>query len=137
MNKLFLLPLSMLLTACISSYNPSYYYNEVQVVNLSGGIINDVSLRVVDSRSLACEEVLKNAMCDERFGKRRYPQLGIELAWTHPGGERRADSFSPSIPAYYSTSFPLRIVMEVNEDGSVKSFYEQEEPGRDGIFDMN
>lgn len=137
MNKFFLLPLSLLLTACVSGYNPGYYYNEVQVVNLTGGVITDVSLRVVDSRTLACDEVLMHAMCDERFGKRRYPQLGIELAWTHPDGERRTDSFGPRIPAYYSASFPLRIVMEVNPDGSVKPFYEQDEPSRDGLFDMN
>ncbi len=130
MKKLYLLPLGLLLTACVSGYNPTYYYNEVQVVNLTGDTISDVSVRVVDSRALACDEVLKFAMCDERFGKRRYPQLGIELAWTGADGERRSDSFSPPVPVYFSASFPLRIVMEVNEDGTVKPFYEQEEPGR-------
>ncbi len=134
MKKLSLLPLCLMLGACVSGYNPRYYYNEVQVVNLSGDTITDVSLRVVDSRMLECDEVLKNAMCDERFGARVYPQLGIELAWTHAGGERKSDSFSPAVPVYYSASFALRIVMEINEDGSVKAFYEQEEPGRDGIF---
>ena len=136
MNKLYLLPLTLLLTACVSGYNPTYYFNEVQVVNLTGGTINDVSLRVVDSpKSLACGEVLKFAMCADRFGKRRYPQQGIDLSWTHPDGSRKAETFGPGVPAFFSSAFPLRIVVEIDEEGAVKPFYEQEEPGRDGFFD--
>jgi hypothetical protein len=39
---------------------------------------------------------------------------------------------NPEIPAYFPSSFPLRVVIEIREDGSVKAFYEQEEPGRNG-----
>ena len=126
---------TLAMTGCMSGYNPTYYFNEVQVHNLAGATIQDVSVRVVHSpRSLSCDEVNSNAMCDERFGKRRYPQQGIELSWTHPDGSVKNESFSPGVPVYYSSAWPLRIVVEINEDGSVRPFYEQEEPGDHGVF---
>jgi hypothetical protein len=83
MNKAFLLAACCFIGACSSGYHPLYYFNEVQVVNLSGEEIRDVSLRVVDSgKRLDCEEVAKFAMCHDRFGRKRYPQQGLELSWT-------------------------------------------------------
>ena len=98
-------------------------------------MITDVAVSVADSpKPLACEEVAKNAMCADRFAKRLYPQQGIELSWTHTDGSRKSDSFAPAIPVTYYSAFALRIVMEVNADGSVKPFYEQDEPS--GFFDF-
>ncbi len=74
-------------------------------------------------------------MCDDYFGKRRLPQQGVELSWTHPDGSRKSEVLNPNIPVTYNPAFPLRIVMEIREDGSVKPFYEQEEPGGRAIFD--
>ena len=100
MKKLILLSISLMLGACTVSYSPRFYFNEVQVVNQSGGTITEVSVRIFDSSiSLACDEVLKFAMCDDRFGKRVYPQQGIELSWTHPDGNRKSESFNPSVPS--------------------------------------
>jgi len=135
MKKLMILIAGGFISACASGYNPSYYFNEIQVVNQAGAQIQDVSLRVLDSaKILNCAEVAKFAMCDDRFGKRLYPQQGVELSWTHPDGSQKSDTLNPGIPAFFSSSFPLRIVIEVREDGSLNSFYEQEEPGRDGVF---
>ncbi len=120
----------------MTGYNPNYYFNEVQAVNLSGATVEDVIIRVVNTqKTLSCAEVARYAMCDERFGRRRFPQQGIELSWTHPDGSRKSEMLSPSIPVTYSPGFPLRIVMEIREDGSVKLFYEQEEPGGGVLFD--
>lgn len=135
MNKLMILITGGFVSACATGYNPGYYFNEVQVVNLTGATIQGVSMRMTASpKSLNCLEVAKFAMCDDRFGKRLYPHQGIELSWTHPDGSQKSDTLNPDIPVFFSASFPLRIVMEVLEDGSVKAFYEQEEPGRDGVF---
>ena len=107
-------------------------------MNLTGETITGVSLRVGGSeRSLGCAEVLKNALCDDRFGKRRYPQQGLELSWVHGDGKQNSQQLNPAIPAYFATAFPLRIMLEVVEDGSVKAYYEQEEPGRDGGVFIN
>ena len=54
----------------------------------------------------------------------------------HPDGSRKAETLNPPVPAYYYSSLPLQISAEINEDVSVRPFYKQEEPGRDGsIFD--
>jgi len=133
MKKLSVLFLSILTAACVTGYNPAYWFNEVQVVNLSGSTITDVKVSVVDtSKSYSCEEVAQFALCQDYFGKRRYPQQGIELSWTHPDGSSKAELLSADIPSYFNATFPLRIVMEVVEDGSVKIFYEQDEPDRGG-----
>ena len=135
MKKLTILFASAFISACVTGYSPSYYFNEIQVVNLTGASIQDVSLRMSGSpKALSCSEVARFALCDDRFGKRFYPQQGIELSWTHPDGSRKSDTLNPAIPAFFSASFPLRIVLELLEDGSVKAFYEQEEPGRDAPF---
>ncbi len=128
--------LAAAMAGCATGYNPRYYFNEVQVVNLSGSPIRNVDWRVVGSdRSLTCTDVATNAMCDDRFGPRRYPQQGIQLGWTHGDGGTRAEMLTPRIPAYFPFAFPLRIVLEIGEDGSVEAFYEQDEPGRDNDFD--
>jgi hypothetical protein len=132
MKQLSVLFLSILTTACVVAYNPIYWFNEVQVVNLSGETITDVKVRVLDtSKSYRFEEVAQFALCRDYFGKRRYPQQGIELSWTHPVGSSKSELVDANIPAYFVTAFPLRIVTEIADDGSVKIFYEQEEPDGD------
>jgi len=135
MKKLMILVAGGFISACATGYNPSYYFNEVQVVNQAGAPIQDVSLLVLDSpKMLNCAEVAKFAMCDDRFGRRRYPQRGIELSWIHPDDSQKSETLNPHIPAFFSPTFPLRIVIEVREDGSVKIFYEQEEPDGNRFF---
>ena len=135
MKKLIIVLAAGFLSACVTGYNPRYYFNEIQVVNQAGATIQDVSLRVLGSpKALSCAEVAKFAMCADRFGKRVYPQQGIELSWTHPDGSRKSDTPNLHIPVFFNAAFSLRIVIEVREDGSIKTFYEQDEPGRDGFF---
>ena len=130
--KQILLALGGLALAGCSGYNPAYFYNEVHVHNLSGGSIEDVNVIVGEKgRRFSCEQVNKNALCDDRFGKRRYYQDGIELSWTHPDGIRMSESMNPDIPIYSVSGVPLRVIIEVREDGSVKPYFEQDEPGRD------
>ena len=131
---LTLLP-AALLTGCAGSftYNPDYFFNYVEVSNLSGGPIENLSLQVIGSpKSLDCDRINANAICEVRFGKRRYPQQGVDLSWAHPDGSMKSDSLSPAVPVTYVSSLPLQVHLEIQEDGSVKAFYKQEEPGRNG-----
>lgn len=133
MKQMLIAMLSFSTLACVTGYNPRFHFNEIQVVNLSTGMIEDVGVVFVGSpKTLGCDEVARHAMCADRFGRRYYPQQGIELSWTHTDGSRRSDIFSPLIPATYNAAFPLRIVIEVNANGSAKAFYEQDEPNRGG-----
>jgi hypothetical protein len=137
MKKILVPALLILTSACAVGYNPRYYYNELQAANLSGGTITDVRIQVGGSgRVIECDTVLKNALCYEHFGKRPYPQQGIDLSWTLPGGERKSELLTPPISVLYSPAFPLRVILEINADGTVKAYYKQDDPGRDGpIYD--
>jgi hypothetical protein len=122
--------------ACVSGgYNPTYRFNQLQVVNLTGASVRNVEAHVLESeKTIRCDEVNNNGICNERFGSRRYPQQGVRLSWTHTDGSSKSEVFNPSIPVTYFNSFPLRIVMEIGADATVKAFYEQDEPSGP-IFD--
>ncbi len=136
MKKIIVLFACGLMSACTLGYNPRFFFNEVQVVNLTGATIRDVSWQVVNSpKALSCPEVAKFAMCADRFPRWRYPKQGIEVSWTHGDGSEKSGMPNPAIPAYYSPAYALRVVMELSEDGTIKAFYEQDEPGRGDFFD--
>jgi len=135
MKRLMWLPASALLASCAVGYNPSYSFKEVQAVNLAGAPLKNVSWRVVGTdKVLNCSEVAPFAMCADYFARRRYPQSGIELSWTHPDGERHSQILNPHIPVYYSSAFPLRVVIEIDAEGGARGFYEQDEPDGEGGF---
>lgn len=129
MKILYLLMLGVAISACSMKYTPMYYFNEIQVVNRTGATITNVSVRFQSStKTLYCDEVTDNRYCRDRFNKRRYPQQVIELSWVHGDGTSQSRQFNPRIPAYYHTPFPLRVMLEINEEGDVKTYFEQEEP---------
>ena len=133
MKKLTLLLLALTSVACATGYNPDYSYNEIQVVNLTGATITQVNLRVGGTdRTLSCEEVLKNALCADRFGRRSYPQQLLDLSWVHGDGQQMSQQVAPEISIYFSPAFALRIMLEISENGTVKTYVEQDEPNRDG-----
>ncbi len=116
-----------LASGCAGTYVPSYSFNQIQAINLSGGAIDDVGLRVAGSdREVACARVVNNGICDTRFGKRRYPQQGLELTWTHPDGSRRNETVAQRVPAYFSSGRPLQVFVEIRADGSLEAYYRQE-----------
>lgn len=123
----------LVLAGCATGgYRPFYFYNEVHVHNLSGGSITDVNVTVDQNRrKIYCDQVNKNALCDDRFGKRRYYQEGIELSWTDLDGIRKTETMNPNVPIYFVNGIALRVIIEIREDGSVNPYFEQDEPGRD------
>ncbi len=128
MRKSGILFFSFLSVACVSNgYHPNYIFNQLQVVNLTETTITIVNLQIGGSDSaVSCDKVAKNAACNKFFGKRRYPQQVNELSWTHGDGTQKSRLLSPKIAAYYDFSMPLRLVVEVHEDGSVKAVFEQD-----------
>lgn len=138
MKAIILFTAAALVAGCSLGYNPTYRFNEVQVVNLTGGTIENVSWRVLGSdKTQDCDKVAKFAMCADYFPPRRYPQSGIQVDWTHPDGERKSALLNPHIHATFPNAFPLRIVMEIDAAGEVKGFFEQDEPSRDGGIFIN
>ena len=128
MRKPVILFFSFLSVACVSNgFHPNYIFNQLQVVNLTETTITNVNLQIGGSdRAVSCDKVAKNAVCSKFFGKPRYPQQVNELSWTHGDGTQKSRRFSPKIAAYYDFSLPLRLMVEVHEDGSMKAYFEQD-----------
>jgi hypothetical protein len=128
MKTITLLLSSLTLAACAGGYNPRYYYSNIEVANLSGGAITNVEVQVgADGRNLRCETVAKNALCQERFGKRPYPQQDIELSWQDSDGNPQSTKVNPHLPATLIPSWALRIMLDIREDGSVKAYFKQDD----------
>jgi hypothetical protein len=128
MKTITLLLSSLTLAACAGGYNPRFYYSNIEVANLSGGAITNVEVQVgADGRNLRCETVAKNALCQERFGKRPYPQQDIELSWQDSDGNPQSTRVNPHLPATLVPSWALRIMLDIREDGSVKAYFKQDD----------
>jgi hypothetical protein len=132
MKTITLLLSSLVLASCAGGYNPRFYYSNIEVANLSGGAITNVEVQIgADGRNLHCETVAKNALCQERFGKRPYPQQDIELSWQDSDDNPQSTKVNPHLPATLVPSWALRIMLDIREDGSVKAYFKQDE-GRGG-----
>ena len=128
MKKLIVTLSCLTLAACAGSYNPRFYYSNIEVANLSGGAITNVEVQIgADGRNLRCETVVSNALCEERFGKRPYPQQDIELSWQDNDGNAQSTRVNPHLPATLTASWALRIMLDIREDGSVEAYLKQEE----------
>ena len=124
-----ILPCILLAAGCATGYSPTYRMNRVEVVNLTGATIEDVSWRVLGSdKSLDCGEVANHSICGDYFPRRRYPQSGIEIKWTHPDGERKTAILNPHVAAYFYKAFPLEIYLEIDAEGSIEAYYRQNTP---------
>ena len=128
MRKSGILFFSILSVACVSNgYHPRYIFDQLQVVNFTETTITNVNLQIGGSdRAVSCDKVAKNAVCNKFIGKRRYPQQVNEVRWTHGDGTQKSHRFSPKIAAYYDTGLPLRLMVEVHDDGSTKAYFEQD-----------
>jgi hypothetical protein len=136
MKTLLVTLFCLTLAACAGGYHPRYYYSNIEVANLSGGAITNVEVQIgADGRNLRCEAVAKNALCQERFGKRPYPEQDIELSWQDSAGNPQSTAVNPHLPATLSPSGELRIMLDITEDGSVKAYFKQDD-GFFGALDM-
>lgn len=120
MKKLIIVVCSFVVVACVTGYTPRYIYGEIQVVNLSGATINDVQVRIGGSgRTLNCERVDDNRICYDKFGRRPFPQQGIDLSWTHGDGSQKSQQLTPKFPINLSSPTPLALLLHIDETGSV------------------
>lgn len=128
MKSISLIALGLLVASCATGYNPRFYYSNIEVANLSGADISNVEVQIgVDGRNLRCDSVASNALCQERLGKRPYPeQDGLRLSWQDAEGNSQSQQLQPSIPATMSTGIALGVMLDINEDGNVKAWFKQD-----------
>jgi hypothetical protein len=128
MKSILLLLSCLSLASCATGYNPRFYYNNIEVVNLTGGTITNEEVIIGETaRNLRCDAVTKNRLCQERFGGRPYPGQAIQLSWQDSAGNPQSRQPNPSIPATLSPGLSLRVMLEIHEDGSVKAGFKQED----------
>jgi len=127
MNALKLAALCVLLTACATGFNPRYYYGQIEVANLTGETIRDVRAQVgPDGYVLECAEVTKNRLCHQRFAKRPYPDALTSLSWKTSDGRQMSAQMNVPVPITLVYSQPLRVMMDIAADGSVKFYIKQD-----------
>jgi hypothetical protein len=124
MKATLLLMTSLLVAACSAGYSPRYYYESVEVSNLSGEAISDLQVQIGE-RDYGCDAVAKNAMCHQRFGKLPYPQQPLRVSWQVGDGGEQTQQVDPMVPATLSPALPLRVMLDIGEDGSVKAYFKQ------------
>ena len=128
MKSILLLLSCLSLASCATGDNPRFYYNNIEVVNLTGGTITDVEVTIGETaRNLRCDAVTKNRLCQERFGQRPYPAQVIEVSWQDSAGNPQLRQPNPSIPATMMPGRTLRVMLEIHEDGSVKAKFRQDD----------
>jgi hypothetical protein len=125
MKAIPLLLSGLLLAACNADYSPRFYYNYIEIANLTGKTISNLELQVGE-RDLACDTLTNNRICHVQFGKRPYPQQPMQLSWQDGDGKLQTQQPNPAVPATMTLAWPLRLHLEIQEDGSVKAKLRQE-----------
>ncbi len=119
----------LLLSACATGYNPSYYYNEILIVNSSRELIQDVTISASESgRQFSCGNIAPLGICSDKFPRRRYEQNPIQINWVFGGNARQTREFVLDVPATMSTGLPLRGVLEISPVGEISAYFDQEDP---------
>ena len=129
MKKYLTLFGALLTTSCATTYQPSYVYDEILVVNNSRALIQDISIEVANSGQVfSCGNVAPFGICSNRFGKRRYERNPIQIGWVIGDTARQTEAFVVEVPATFYTGLPLRGVLAIAADGSISAYFEQDTP---------
>jgi len=128
MKILNLVTLCVLISACATGFNPRYYYGSIEIDNLTGETIRNVRVEVgPGGHVLECAEVTRNRICHQRIGKQLYPQAEVMLTWETADGRQMSAQENPSVPITLVYSQPLRLLMDIAADGSVKFYFKQDD----------
>lgn len=132
MKKLLFPGFALLLTACASTeYRPSYMIDEIQVINNSREMIQQVTVSVPSTgATFGCGNIAPFGICSNRMDKRRYEYNPIKIDWVFGNTSGQTEEFVIDVPAYFSTGVPLRAVLAFSPEGELSAYFEQETPFR-------
>jgi hypothetical protein len=126
-----ILAFGILSSACATSYNPSYSYNEVLIVNNSKELIQNVTISSSETgRSFSCGSIAPLGICSDKFPRRRYEQTPIQISWVFGGEARQTKQFVIEVSATMSIGLPLRGVLEISPEGELSAHFDQQSPLR-------
>ena len=116
---------SFVLSSCAVVKEP-YYYNEVVLRNHTNELLHDVKIQSMKThRMIRCANIPPGAQCSDSFPKRKYLKTKLSISWTYQGKRKNKDNIILEIPENTSRAKPLRGVLIVNVDGTLRIFVEQ------------
>ena len=119
-KQIYIAIAGLLMTACATTYQPSYLYNEIRVVNNSGETLRSVSVRDTrGGKTFDCGDIGPLGVCSKRFGKRSYQQNPIQIEWAFGSEARRTDEIVIQAPAWLYSGIVTSAVLSVTEQGSL------------------
>lgn len=126
MKKLALVLVGLAFTTT-AAYAQNYSFNRVMVINNSDQMLRDVSVRDVRTgRVHECGDVGPLRVCTKNPGSRRLGDGDFEITLTQGDAAPRTESFSPSVPAYYSSGRALQMIFDISENGELSFYFKQE-----------
>lgn len=130
MRFTFLFMSILFLNSCASISKP-YYYNEIVVVNNTNQLIPNVVIRAKETRRMfSCKNIAPRAKCSNKTKKREVKNSHLKITWTYNGVERTTDNFKVKIPEHMLKSIPMRGVLSLQSDSTVKFWLEQDKPSQ-------
>jgi len=128
MNKFrFVSVFIVILASSCASISKPFYYNEIVVHNNTRDLIRDVEIRAeVSNRMFSCGNIASNARCSNKFPQREYQNNLLSVIWVHNNIKRTKNNIKLEVPAQMDKSIPLRGVLALQEDGSIKVWLEQD-----------
>jgi len=130
MKKYFILIVGLLSSACATSYESPYSYNEILIVNRSRQMIQDVTISAgATNRTFSCGNIAPLGICSDKFPERRYMKNPIRIDWVFGNTSGQSNEFILEVPATFSTALPLRGVLEISPQGSITAYFQQDTPG--------
>ncbi len=130
MNKnCVILVAGLLLSACATSNDSTFLYNEILIVNNSRELIREVTISASETgRQFSCGNIAPLGICSDKFPRRRYEQNPIRINWVFGGRAGQTSEFVLEVPTTMSTGLPLRGVLEISPVGEISAYFEQEDP---------
>ena len=123
--RIILITISALLTSCALVSEP-YYYNELVVINHTGDLIRNVAVKADKSnRIFKCSNIAPRAKCSVKFPNRKYLNNPLSITWIFNNIEKTKGNFKLNVPQHLQKSIPIRGILSIQLDGTVKIWFEQ------------
>jgi hypothetical protein len=109
---------------------PTYTYNEVVVLNQSRALVRDVLISATESgRVFSCGNIAPRGMCSNKFQPQTYRGSPIQITWAIGNGRRHSKTIELELPKSFVAELPMRGVLLIDGQGSIKAYLQQEPPG--------
>lgn len=118
---------SILLPACSAIQEEHYYYNEIVIHNKTAIPVKNVTIRAPNTQSVfSCGYIAPGTFCSNKFQKRIYQGNPIKIGWELHGNKQTTNEFVLKLPAGLQKTRPFRGVLDINPNGSIRTYIEQD-----------